>query len=51
MNLLILKIKLINLNIICLRNIEYIGDNNLMYTIDNQKKENIQLGLYKNIDF
>ena len=33
-----------------LRNIEYIGDNNLMYTIDNQKR-NIQLSYIKNIDF
>ena len=33
-----------------LRNIEYIGDNNLMYTIDNQK-EKYSIKLYKNIDF
>ena len=32
-----------------LRNIEYIGDNNLMYTIDNQKR-NIQLSYIKKID-
>ena len=32
-----------------LRNIEYIGDNNLMYSIDNQKR--ISIKLYKNIDF
>jgi PAS domain S-box-containing protein len=33
-----------------LRNIEYIGDNNLMYNIDNQKS-NIQLSYIKSIDF
>ena len=33
-----------------LRNIKYIGDNNLMYTIDNQKR-NIQLSYLKNIEF
>jgi PAS domain S-box-containing protein len=33
-----------------LRNIKYIGDNNLMYSIDNQKR-NIQLSYLKNIDF
>ena len=33
-----------------LRNIRYIGDNNLMYTIDNQKR-NIQLSYLKNIEF
>jgi PAS domain S-box-containing protein len=33
-----------------LRNIEYIGDNNLMYNIDNQKSS-IQLSYIKNIDF
>lgn len=33
-----------------LRNIEYIGDNNLMYSIDNQKR-NIQLSYIKYIDF
>ncbi|QKF68380.1 PAS sensor-containing two-component system histidine kinase [Arcobacter venerupis] len=33
-----------------LRNIEYIGDNNLMYNIDNQRS-NIQLSYIKNIDF
>ena len=32
-----------------LRNIEYIGDNNLMYTIDNQKR-NVQLSYIKKID-
>jgi PAS domain S-box-containing protein len=32
-----------------LRNIEYIGDNNLMYNIDNQKS-NIQLSYIKSID-
>ena len=33
-----------------LRNIKYIGDNNLMYSIDNQKKS-IQLSYLKNIEF
>ena len=33
-----------------LRNIEYIGDNNLMYSIDNEKR-NIQLSYIKFIDF
>jgi PAS domain S-box-containing protein len=33
-----------------LRNIRYIGDNNLMYSIDNQKR-NIQLSYLKNIEF
>lgn len=33
-----------------LRNIEYIGDNNLMYSIDNEKR-NIQLSFIKYIDF
>ncbi|MDZ7817688.1 MAG: hypothetical protein U5K55_03295 [Aliarcobacter sp.] len=33
-----------------LRNIKYIGDNNLMYSIDNQKR-NIQLSYLKNIEF
>jgi PAS domain S-box-containing protein len=33
-----------------LRNIIYIGDNNLMYSIDNQKR-NIQLSYLKNIEF
>ncbi|MDY3203732.1 MAG: hypothetical protein RBR70_01510, partial [Arcobacter sp.] len=33
-----------------LRNIEYIGDNNLMYSIDNQKRS-IQLSYIKYIDF
>ncbi|MGE0050400.1 MAG: PAS domain-containing protein [Arcobacter sp.] len=33
-----------------LRNIEYIGDNNLMYSVDNQKR-NIQLSFIKYIDF
>lgn len=33
-----------------LRNIEYIGDNNLMYSIDNEKR-NIQLSYIKYIDF
>lgn len=33
-----------------LRNIEHIGDNNLMYNIDNQKS-NIQLSYIKNIEF
>lgn len=33
-----------------LRNIKYIGDNNLMYSIDNQKRS-IQLSYLKSIDF
>ena len=33
-----------------LRNIKYIGDNNLMYSIDNQKRS-IQLSYLKNIEF
>uniref|UniRef100_UPI0040478D56 PAS domain-containing sensor histidine kinase n=1 Tax=Aliarcobacter sp. TaxID=2321116 RepID=UPI0040478D56 len=33
-----------------LRNIRYIGDNNLMYSIDNQKR-NIQLSYLKNIEY
>jgi PAS domain S-box-containing protein len=33
-----------------LRNIKYIGDNNLMYSIDNQKR-NIQLSYLKNLEF
>ena len=33
-----------------LRNIKYIGDNNLMYSIDNQKRT-IQLSYLKNIEF
>ncbi|MDY0051198.1 MAG: PAS domain-containing protein [Aliarcobacter sp.] len=33
-----------------LRNIKYIGDNNLMYSIDNQRR-NIQLSYLKNIEF
>ena len=33
-----------------LRNIQYIGDNNLMYTTDNQKR-NIQLSYLKSLDY